>query len=150
MKLTQYLLVILLLSLISCAQKNTNNTYNVNLSNVLIDGYDIVSYQNNIVEKGEHLIRASYDGITIFFSSQKNKTEFKKHPTKYLPKYGGWRAYAIGDSGEKVIVNPNTYKIINGELYLFYNKNLQNTLKIWNKDEKNLKTKADQNWSKVK
>jgi hypothetical protein len=34
-------------------------------------------------------------------------------------------------------------------LYLFYNKFFNNTLKSWNKDEANLKNKADVNWTKL-
>jgi hypothetical protein len=55
----------------------------------------------------------------------------------------------MGSSGEKVSVDPGTFKIINNKLYLFYNSFLNNTLKSWNKDEKNLNVKADQNWSKL-
>lgn len=55
----------------------------------------------------------------------------------------------MGDYGKKVEINPETYKIVNGKLYLFYNSYLNNTLKSWNKDEINLKKKADNNWSKI-
>ena len=55
----------------------------------------------------------------------------------------------MGAKGEKVPVDPGTYKIINNKLYLFYNKFFNNTLKDWNKDESNLKTKADANWQKI-
>ncbi|OYZ43692.1 MAG: YHS domain protein, partial [Sphingobacteriales bacterium 24-40-4] len=50
--------------------------------------------------------------------------------------------------GEKVSVDPETYKIVNGKLYLFYNQFFNNTLKDWNKDEVNLMTKANTNWNK--
>ena len=36
-------------------------------------------------------------------------------------------AYAMGDSGKKVGVDPGTFKIINGRLYLFYNAFFNNT-----------------------
>ena len=55
----------------------------------------------------------------------------------------------MGASGEKVEVDPETFKIIDGKLYLFYNKIFNNTLKSWNKDEANLKQKADANWKKI-
>ena len=57
------------------------------------------------------------------------KEVFLKNPTNFEPEYGGWCAYAMGDSGEKVTINPETFKIINGKLYLFYNAFLTNTLK---------------------
>ena len=53
----------------------------------------------------------------------------------------------MGDYGKKVEIDPETFKIVDGKLYLFYNAYFNNTLKSWNKDEKNLKAKADKNWS---
>ena len=67
----------------------------------------------------------------------------------YEPQYGGWCAYAMGTSGEKVKVDPETFKIIDGRLFLFYNAFFNNTLNSWNKDEKNYHTKADQNWKTI-
>jgi YHS domain-containing protein len=119
-----------------------------NLENgVAIYGYDPVGYfkQGKAVEgKKEYAI--SHQGITYYFSTSVNKEEFRKNPAAYEPQYGGWCAYAMGHSGEKVEIDPDTYKIVNGKLYLFYNKYFNNTLKTWNKDENNLKRKADQNW----
>ncbi len=54
----------------------------------------------------------------------------------------------MGSYGDKVSINPKTYKITNGKLYLFYNRFFNNTLEDWNKDEKGLKDKADVNWQK--
>jgi hypothetical protein len=55
----------------------------------------------------------------------------------------------MGDYGKKVEVNPETFKIVNDKLYLFYNAYLNNTLKDWNKDENNLRIKADKNWLNI-
>ena len=52
----------------------------------------------------------------------------------------------MGSEGEKVRVDPESYKIIRGKLYLFYNNFFKNTLAKWNKDEENLTIKADKNW----
>jgi len=53
----------------------------------------------------------------------------------------------MGNTNEKVEVDPKTFKIVDGQLYLFYNAYFTNTLLKWNKDEKNLKIKADKNWA---
>jgi hypothetical protein len=115
-----------------------------------ISGYDAVAYftQNKAV-KGLRENAVIYEGVTYYFSSAANKEAFKKNPAKYEPEYGGWCAYAMGSKGEKVTVDPGTFKIVNGKLYLFYNKFFNNTLTSWNKDENNLKSKADVNWQKV-
>jgi hypothetical protein len=55
----------------------------------------------------------------------------------------------MGSSAEKVEVDPETFKIVDGKLHLFYNAYFNNTLKSWNKDEVNLKAKADSNWKKI-
>jgi len=73
----------------------------------------------------------------------------KADPERYNPQYGGWCAYAMGDTGEKVSVDPETFKILDGKLYLFYHTFLSNTLNSWNEDEEHLKMEADKNWQKL-
>jgi hypothetical protein len=51
----------------------------------------------------------------------------------------------MGATNSKVEIEPETFKIINGKLYLFYHSWVNNTLNKWNKDEINLKSKADKN-----
>ncbi|WP_339718075.1 hypothetical protein [Cyclobacterium amurskyense] len=55
----------------------------------------------------------------------------------------------MGDNGEKVSINPKTFKIVDGKLYLFYNKLFTNTLIPWNEDEDNLKGNADDFWKEL-
>lgn len=114
-----------------------------------IEGYDPVAYfvQGKAV-KGSRDLAVFHQGITYMFSSVANKELFKKDPAHYEPAYGGWCAYAMGAKGEKVEVDPKTFKITNGRLFLFYNKFFNNTLTDWNKDEQKLQQKADQNWMK--
>ena len=116
---------------------------------IAIQGYDPVSYfKQNKAVKGKKEILSSFDGVIYQFSSTTNKEIFLKNPASFEPQYGGWCAYAMGSSGEKVEINPETFKIIDGKLYLFYNAYFNNTLKSWNKEESNLKAKADANWKK--
>lgn len=117
---------------------------------IAIHGYDPVAYftQKKAV-KGKATIATTYEGVTYNFSSQANKELFDKTPTSYEPQYGGWCSYAMGATGEKVEINPETFKIVDGKLNLFYNAFFNNTLKSWNKDEAGLKKKADTNWKKI-
>ncbi len=124
---------------------------NYNLTDGIgIKGYDPVAYfTENKAVKGSKEFAVSDEGIIYYFSSASNKEEFKKNPSKYEPQYGGWCAYAMGKDGAKVEVDPGTFKIINGKLFLFYNQYFNNTLKSWNKDEINLHQRADANWQKI-
>jgi hypothetical protein len=60
-----------------------------------------------------------------------------------------WCAFAMGETGEKVKVDPETNKIVDGKLLLFYNFWGNHTLEDWNKNEKKLKESADRNWRKT-
>ena len=115
-----------------------------------IEGYDPVAYFTlNKAVKGKKDLAVFHQGVTYYFSSTAHKELFKASPARYEPEYGGWCAYAMGEKGEKVSIDPGTFKIVNGKLYLFYNRFFNNTLKEWNKNEASLKTKADANWPKI-
>ena len=149
----KHFILVLLVSISTTisSQNTAERTKHFNLENKLaIQGFDPVAYftQSKGV-KGLSKFSASYQGIIYNFATEENKNLFLKNPTKYEPQYGGWCAFAMGDYGEKVEVDPKTFKIVNGKLYLFYNAYFTNTLNSWNKDEANLKLKADKNWNSI-
>lgn len=131
-------------------QNDSQRSSQFNIENKLaLQGYDPVAYfKSNKAIKGKKEISYNYKSVIYYFSSKENLELFKKNSNTYEPQYGGWCAYAMGNSGEKVEINPETFKIIDGKLYLFYNAYFNNTLKSWNKNEKSLKSKADSNWNK--
>jgi YHS domain-containing protein len=150
-KIIRILLVMISIGSFANAQDATitrKKQYNLD-DGLAIQGYDPVAYIiQNKAQKGNKDQAFYHQGVTYYFTSAANKEEFKKNPSRYEPEYGGWCAYAMGEKGEKVSVDPKTFKIIGGKLYLFYNKYFNNTLTDWNKDESNLKRKADANWQK--
>ncbi|WP_111682338.1 YHS domain-containing (seleno)protein [Winogradskyella tangerina] len=114
-------------------------------------GYDVVAYFQNKAVEGEEQYSTRYDGVKFKFSSEENLNTFLENPTKYIPQYGGYCAYAIAVNSKKVDINPKTFEIRNGKLYLFYNSWGNNTLKKWRKKNvKGLQEKADQNWEAIK
>lgn len=124
--------------------------FNLSKNGLAIEGYDPVAYfKSNKAIEGKKELAVKHQGVVYYFSSAENKDAFIKNPSAYEPQYGGWCAYAMGKNGEKVNVDPETFKIINNKLYLFYNRFFNNTLTSWNKDETNLRTKADTNWQKT-
>lgn len=136
---------------VSNAQEHGSRLKNFNLDGKLaIEGYDPVAYfKQHLAVKGHKEWAVLHQEVLYYFSSAANKEEFKKNPSLYEPQYGGWCAYAMGSKGEKVSVDPKTFKVTNGKLYLFYNRFFNNTLTEWNKDEKGLQTKADANWKTI-
>lgn len=124
--------------------------YNLPASHLAIDGYDPVAYFTaQKATKGNSTYALQHEGTVYHFTSAQNKALFAANPAKYEPQFGGWCAYAMGATGEKVEVDPETFKVVQGKLYLFYHSWVNNTLTKWNKDEQNLKAKADANWKKI-
>lgn len=117
----------------------------------VVNGYDVVAYFNNEAIEGNKMYIAEFDGTKFKFSSQKNLAIFKASPNKFVPQYGGYCAYAIAVKGEKIGINPKTFEIRDGKLYLFYNAWGTNTLELWLKEGvKGLQIKADKNWEDLK
>lgn len=146
------LIILLSFTLATYAQ----NTDRVKIEHINVDGgiaikgYDPVAYFTaGKPTKGLEKYSLKYKTIVYHFATEENKKAFELNPSKYEPEYGGWCAYAMGDGGKKVEIDPKTFKIIMGRLYLFYNAYFNNTLKSWNKDEDNLKIKADKNWQNL-
>jgi YHS domain-containing protein len=133
------------------SQSDDFRTKHFNLDEgVAIRGYDPVSYfSHNKALKGKEELSYSYHGIKYNFATETNRRLFQTDPVKYEPQYGGWCAYAMGHDGSRVEIDPATFKIINGKLFLFYNRFFNNTLKSWNQDEAGLQAKADANWQKI-
>ena len=113
---------------------------------IAIQGYDPVSYfSESKAKKGSKEIAYNYGNAIYYFSSKANMDLFKANPNKYEPQFGGWCAYAMGNSGEKVEIDPKTFKIVGGKLYLFYHTLFNNTLDTWNKNENVLLQQANAN-----
>ena len=125
-----------------------------NPEGIAIHGYDVVAYHTqHAAIRGSNAHRVDHGGATFYFSSLENKSSFSAAPEKFLPKYGGYCAFAMAMKGSPVPADPQTFKLHNGQLYLFFNDyyegNPFNTIIPWNGDEVNLIAKADVNWKKM-
>ena len=124
--------------------------YNVNSKSVAVSGYDVVAYFTlNKAVKGDKNYAVNAEGVFYYFSSRENKELFLRNWRNYEPQYGGWCAYAMGSYGSKVEIDPQTFKIVNGKLYLFYHSWTNNTLTKWNRDEDHLRNRANVNWTNI-
>lgn len=122
---------------------------NLTDKNVALSGYDPVSYFSSSPVKGKKEHQVLYQEVVYYFLNETNKKLFEKTPENYLPQYGGWCAYAMGRSGEKVIIDPESFTIEEGKLYLFYKSIFNDTRKKWQNNIPPLKEKANLNWDKI-
>lgn len=112
-----------------------------------ISGYDAVAYfmESKPVE-GKAEFTYSWNSANWYFSNAKNLQAFTENPQKYAPQYGGYCAYGMAD-GHKAPTDPGAWTILDGKLYLNYNKDVQ---KLWNKKQLSYVASADKNWPGLK
>ena len=134
---------------------STASAIEPNLKNGLaIQGYDPVSYFHGSPTKGESSLSQKHNGATYRFANEKNRSTFASNPAKYVPAVGGYCAWAMLES-DAVKINPQSYKIIDGKLHLYYDGLLGDTLAKWTELAKKetdtaLSRKSIANWSKLK
>lgn len=120
-----------------------NPTWNVDENGVAIYGYDPVSYFNHAPTQGSPTLTYQYDNAIFYFSNGENLSSFSADPEAYLPAFGGFCAYTMGTNGTKADINPEAYKISDGKLLLFDEKD---ALTSWNAKERRLLKKARGHW----
>jgi len=113
---------------------------------VAIEGYDPVAYfTDSKPVKGSSQYTYRWEGAVWHFASAEHRDAFAKSPESYVPQYGGYCAYGVSQ-GHTAPVDPAAWKIINGKLYLNYNREVQ---QLFLKDPSSEIEKADQNWPKL-
>jgi len=118
--------------------------YTAFLSNKALNGYDPVAYfTHNRPIKGSPKFKIEYMGANWYFSSQRNVEKFKTDPSQYAPQYGGYCAWAIAEKKSFTSGNPKQWTIVDGKLYLNYNKEIQ---KKWQKDTLGFIAQGNKNW----
>ena len=123
---------------------------NLSKNNVAVSGFDVVSYHKNKAIEGNVNYKVNHKGAVYLFDNEVHKSTFEANPEKFIPQYGGWCAYAMGNNGKKVVINPEAFTIEDGKLYLFYKTLFTDTREKWMENTSILKPKADLNWKKIK
>ena len=139
--------LLLLAAPVRAGVPGSTSPINVDPQGLAHRGYDPVAYfEDGKPTRGVKSFSASYGGARYLFASESHRKLFLENPKKYVPEYGGF--CAVGTSfGEKVDVDPETGKIINGKLYL---NNGPKALEIFDHDTRNTISRANQNWPTVK
>lgn len=111
-----------------------------------IHGYDPVAY---FVVGGPRRGRADLtherEGAVWRFATEANRARFRADPDRYTPIYGGYCAYGVSQ-GYLVKIDPKSWSIVGGRLYLNYDPAVRET---WSKDVPGYVAKADQSWPKL-
>jgi YHS domain-containing protein len=110
---------------------------------VALRGHDPVAYfTDNKPVKGVAEYQTKYKDTVFYFASKANREAFIAAPDKYVPQYGGYCAFGMA-GGYKAAADPAAFSVVDGKLYLNYNRDIQ---KQWIADVPGFVTKADKNW----
>ena len=138
MKKMILMLTITLISVVSYAQ----NAEIFSSKKGAINGYDVVAYfKESKPVKGDTQFNYQWKDANWYFSNKENLETFKADPDKYVPQYGGYCAYGTSE-GHKAPTEPDAWTIVDGKLYLNYNKEIK---VMWNKNQSELIKKVDKN-----
>jgi hypothetical protein len=119
---------------------------NVSRGDLALQGYDAVAYWTTAQPaKGSTSFEHRWKDAVWRFSTAANRDEFAKDPSRYVPEFGGYCAYAVS-RGYTADIDPHAWRIVDGRLYLNYSKRVQ---KLWEEDVPGNIVKGRQNWPGV-
>jgi YHS domain-containing protein len=137
---------------ISTAPVRKVSEWNLGKEKLAIQGYDPVAYfpdDGGADTKGNESITTEYGGVVYRFVSAAHREKFLANPARYEPAHGGWCSYAMLE-GDKVQVDPRSFIVKDGRLFLFYKGFLGDTRAKWLKADHATEAKtADANWKKI-
>ena len=86
---------------------------------VAIDSYDPVAYfTDGKALRGSEAISYGWLGATWYFASDGHRRLFTASPRSYAPQYGGHCAEGVVQGEATVNIDPESWQIIDGKLYL--------------------------------
>ncbi len=141
------LLLMVLLCLSTTTALAAKSAVNTGLiGDLAVQGADVVAYftQGRHVE-GLKEFSLRQNGAVWRFSSAEHLRLFSGAPEKYVPRYGGYCAYAVA-KGSTASIDPKAWSIVEGRLYLNYSLSVRET---WLKDTRGHIEQADRNWPGV-
>ncbi len=114
--------------------------------NLAVKGGDPVAYflQGEPLQ-GRRQYTHEWQVATWRFVSAENRDRFAANPEDYAPQYGGYCAWAVAQ-GYTAPIDPTAWNIVEGKLYLNYDKNVQTK---WEKDIPRFIEQADKNWPRL-
>jgi hypothetical protein len=119
---------------------------NLDSRGLALRGYDPVAYFSGRPTAGRAELTAIHDGATYRFASAENRAAFVAEPTRFLPAYGGFCAWAAAQ-GYKADADPEAYTVVGDRLFLNYDRKVQAD---WAEDVPGNIAKADANWPAIR
>ena len=116
-------------------------------SDKAVSGYDTVAFftQGKPV-KGSPKYAHEWKGVMWLFATEKHLNMFRDAPERYAPQYGGYCAWAIAVKGDRAPGDPNFWRVVNGRLYLNYDRSVQDK---WQADIPGFIKQGDINWQNM-
>lgn len=139
------LMMVVSVAVVTTAEAADSPVYK-SLFGTAIDGTDPISYfdEGRPIE-GDRNITYDWNGATWRFTSVENRDRFAAAPERYAPQYGGYCAWAVSQ-GYTASTDPDAWSIVDGKLYLNYNRSVQER---WERDVPGHVASADKNWPDV-
>jgi hypothetical protein len=141
--------LVLLSTVLACGSgdpEDSGQGIYVDADGVAVNGADVVAYFTR--DEASDALAGSTDyeyewkGAVWRFATQVNLSAFMAEPDRYVPRYGGYCAYAMAQD-DLVGTDPNAWTVRDGELFL--NASLKGRTR-WRKDIPGFVAKADANW----
>jgi YHS domain-containing protein len=116
---------------------------NVDEEGLALQGYDPTSYfLDGKPLRGDPSLARTYQGATYRFVDKAHKDAFEAEPSKYVPEFGGFCAYAA--SIDKLSpVDPTVWQIEDGKLLLQHTRKAYD---LFNQDIEGNHARARENW----
>ena len=131
----------------ACSKSESSLGINTDANGVALRGFDAVAYfaVENAV-KGDAKYEYAWNGAKWIFSSEENMKAFQANPEAYAPQFGGYCSFAVSE-GYTADGDPEAWKVVDGKLYLNYNKQVREK---WETNQADRIEKGKSNWQSFK
>jgi YHS domain-containing protein len=136
-------------TVMGAASAHADGTVNTGyFGGVAIMGYDPVAYfTDGKAVKGSEKFSYDWLGTPWHFANDEHRKMFMSEPVKYAPQYGGYCVGEVAFGSVTINIDPQAFKIIDGKLYLIYDKPDAEYIATHAED---FLPKAEANWPAVK
>jgi YHS domain-containing protein len=116
--------------------------HNLRDGDLAAQGYDVVAYFDGEATIGKARYKSRFNGLRYQFSNKANLKKFEADPERFVPQYGGWCAFAMGVDEKRYgfaparfACDPESFKIVDGKLYLFANLPNFDAKAVWDRED---------------